>query len=468
MEVVTMANPAGAEERHFLNGNRERLVRELAEWVSIPSIAGMPEHEADVTRSAHWFAAACREAGFPTAEVWPSGNTAAVFAQWHAAPGAPTVLVYSHHDVRAVKPENWDQTAPFTPVVREGRVFGRGSSDAKAQALAHLWAVKAHLAASGRDAPAVNLTFLIEGEEETGSPHFAELLQEHRAELDCDLIVFSDTLQWHEDHPALCTSVRGMIGASLEVRGPLLDVHSGAASGPAPNPIIELSRLISELHDDQGRVTLPGFYADVHELSPERRAELAELPFTTADWLQRSQTRSIVGEEGFTVLERLWERPAIEVISVLAGDPTGMPRAAIPAVATADLSIRIVPGQDPQVVGKQLERWLAERGDNSFEHLLEVQNESAQPPYRTPADLPALAALERAVASGYDTEKVGRMGNAGSGPMQLLTSTLDAPIIFFGTGLIEDKWHDSDESVSIQMLVGGAASLAVLWSELAD
>ena len=459
----------GAGERRFLAEHRTDLVDQLSEWVAIPSVAGMPEHEADVTRSANWLAAAFREAGFPRVELWPHEGGAAVFAQWHEAADAPTVLVYSHHDVRAVKSENWDQTAPFVPVQRGGRLFGRGSSDAKGQALAHLWGVKAHLAATGAEHPAVNLTFLIEGEEETGSPHLAELLREHRSQLDCDLIVFSDTLQWHEEHPAVCTSVRGMLGARLEVHGPVRDVHSGAVSGPAPNPIIGLSRLLSELHDEQGRVTLPGFYDGVGGPTPERRAELAALPFTDADWIHRSQTRSIIGEEGYTVLERLWERPAIEVISIIGGDPTGMPRAVIPSVAATDLSIRIAEGQDTKRVGEQLQAWLAEHGDDNFEYELEVQYESAQEPYRTPAGLPALAALERAVGAGYGVDTVGRMGNAGSGPMSLLTSTLgDAPIIFFGTGLNEDYWHDSDESVSIQVLIGGAATLGVLWSELAD
>lgn len=456
----------GGEERRYLAENRDRLVDELSEWVRIPSIAGVPKHEADVTRSANWLAGALREAGFPTVDVWPSEGGAAVFAQWHEAPGAPTVLVYSHHDVRAVKPENWEQTAPFVPVQRGGRLFGRGSSDAKGQALAHLWAVKAHLAATGSTRPAANLTFLVEGEEEAGSPHLSELLRQHQSELGCDLIVFSDTLQWHHDHPAVCTSVRGMIGARLEVHGPMRDVHSGAVSGPAPNPIIELSRLISELHDERGRITLPGFYDQVPNIPADRRAELAALPFSTADWLERSQTRSIIGEDGYTVLERLWERPAIEIISVIGGDPTGMPRATIPSMAAADVSIRIVSGQDLQVVGDQLEAWLADRADENFDYQLDVQRESAQPPYRTPAGLPALAALERSVSAGYDCDAVGRMGNAGSGPMHLLTSQLDAPIIFFGTGLIEDNWHDRDESVSIELLTGGAASIAILWSEL--
>src|SRR5690554_1110882 len=198
-----MTDGFGVEERRYLAENRDSLVSDLAEWVRIPSVAGVEKHRADVTHSTHWLAAAFRAAGFPTVEVWPSGDTSAVYARWHAAPGAPTVLVYSHHDVRAVKPENWDETDPFTPVVRDGRVYGRGASDAKGQALAHLWAVKAHLAATGRTDPAVNLTFLVEGEEETGSPSLADLIRDHREDLDCELIVFSDTLQWHEDHPAV-------------------------------------------------------------------------------------------------------------------------------------------------------------------------------------------------------------------------------------------------------------------------
>lgn len=450
----------------YLQVHAPLMLDRLSEWVRVPSVAGVPEHAQHLVRSANWLAGELRGIGFPVTEVWAGTGGPAVFAEWMEASTAPTILVYSHHDVRAVKEGNWDQTSPFDPVLRDGRLYGRGSSDAKGQILAHLWGLRAHLAATGREAPAVNLKFLVEGEEEAGSPGLAGLLEAHRDRLSADAVVFSDTLLWRADHPALCTSVRGMLGARLEVYGPLTDIHSGAVSGTAPNPAIELGRLLGRLYDDRGRIALPGFYDDVQDISPTRRAELADLPFDDQDWLERSHTRSIGGEEGYTVLERLWERPALEVFALAAGDPVGVPRAAVPSMASADLSIRTTAGQKVGNVGEQLKRWVKETINSRFDYELSLDTETAQEFYRTPATA-VVDALSRAMARGFGVTEVGRMGNAGGGPAELLSSALDAPVVFFGTGLVEDNWHDSDESVRTDILLAGAATIAYLWEELA-
>jgi acetylornithine deacetylase/succinyl-diaminopimelate desuccinylase-like protein len=280
-------------------------------------------------------------------------------------------------------------------------------------------------------------------------------------------VVFSDTLMWRADHPAVCTSLRGMVGAELQVFGTLRDVHSGAVSGPAPNPAEELAKVLATLHDDQGRIALPGFYDRVAGPSERRRGDLTALPFTEQDWLERSETRSAGGEVGYTVLEQLWTRPAVEVLSLIAGDPVGASRSAVPAVATANLNLRTVTGQQSADVADQLRRWVEDTISDDVTYELTISEEIAQEPYETPDDLPALDALSRAVEDGFGTP-AGRMGNAGGGPAELLARTLDAPVVFFGTGLPEDRWHDSDERVSVEMLVNGAATLACYWLRLAD
>lgn len=476
----------GTDLHAYVRSRRGEIERQLAEWVRVPGVLGDPEHTKDLLRSANWLADAFRELGFPVVDVQPTGESYAVCAEWCEAPGAPTVLVYSHHDVRAAKPENWDQTAPFEPVVREGRLYGRGSSDAKGQILAHLWGLRAHLqqrsltsSAQNPDAlspdapktetpshPAVNLKFLIEGEEEGGSPNLAQLLDEQAEKFQADVVLFSDTLLWREDHPALCVSLRGMLSAEIEVYGPERDVHSGAVSGNAPNPVFELSRLLAQLHDEDGRIAIPGFYDDVEPLPEDLRRALADLPFSEEDWLARSESGAVTGEEGYTPLERLWLRPAVEVTSIIAGDPIGLQRAAVPAVATANLSFRTVPGQRVEKVAELLGQWVEATIGGAFRHSFAPDIETAQEPYRTP-DHPAVAALERAMARGFRADVVGRMGNAGGGPAELLSGSLDAPVLFFGTGLVEDHWHDSDESVSLDVLANGAVTLACFWDELA-
>jgi acetylornithine deacetylase/succinyl-diaminopimelate desuccinylase-like protein len=195
------------------------------------------------------------------------------------------------------------------------------------------------------------------------------------------------------------------------------------------------------------------------------RAELAALPFNEEDWLARTDTRGIDGEAGYTPLERLWARPAIEVLSVLAGDPVGVSRGAIPAVASADLSLRLVPDQTVAEAADQLRRWVADNLTGPVSHELTVGEELGQEPYRTPEGHPAIAALAAAMEAGFGTPP-GRMGNAGAGPASLLATVTNAPILFFGTGLPEDRWHDSDERVRIDVLVAGAATLAHLWARL--
>lgn len=456
------AHPGDERVHAFLAEHLPHLVSELSEWVRIPSVAGSTR-DPELVRSAHWLAGTLDDLGFPRVELWPTGASRTVFAEWVVDPAAPTVLVYSHHDVRAVKAENWSETAPFEPVVRRGRLYGRGASDAKGQVIAHLWGLRAHLL--DREVPAVNLRLLVEGEEELGSPGLAALLDEHEADLEADLVLFSDTTLWRPGSPALCTSVRGMTGATVEVHGPTKDIHSGAASGSMPNSAIELAKLLAALLDEQGRIALPAFSDDVPAIPDERRRELAALPFTEADWLERAHGRAIAGEPGFTVLEQLWERPSVEVVSLISGDPIGPTRAAIPAVATAAISVRTVPGQTPERIAEQLRRWVDEHAPSTVEVVLEVSVESAQLAYRTPPG-PALDAMDAAMRRGFRVPEVGRMGNAGGGPAELLARTSGAPVVFFGTGYIEDDWHDSDESAHLATLLDGAATMAFFWESL--
>ncbi|PZE75695.1 M20/M25/M40 family metallo-hydrolase [Curtobacterium sp. MCBD17_019] len=461
---IAITDTDATEVVRFLAEHRQRVVDELSAWVAIPSVGALPERAIDVERSAHWLAGELRAIGFTT-ELLRAGPSVAVYAEWQVDPALPTVLVYSHHDVRDAKPEEWKETAPFAPVFRDGRLYGRGASDAKGQMIAHLWGLRAHLATRPGGLPAVNFRVIVEGEEELGSTHFADLIETHRDRFACDVVVFSDTLQWKQGNPAVVTSMRGMTGATLTITGPERDVHSGAASGPTPNPVHVLVDVLGRLHDDDGRIALPGFYDDVEELTDERRRELEDLSFDTDVWLERTETRSVTGERGFTVEERLWARPSLEILSVLAGDPTGVSRAVIPSQATAELSIRTVPGQHVHTVAEQVRAFFDEHIPDSVVYELSIPEESGQDPYVTPSG-PALDALDRAMARGHGTPTAGRMGNAGGGPAELLGRELDVPVLFVGTGLPEDHWHSSDESIDLEMLVAGAASIAHLWTEL--
>ncbi|WP_231880272.1 peptidase dimerization domain-containing protein [Microbacterium sp. H83] len=231
------------------------------------------------------------------------------------------------------------------------------------------------------------------------------------------------------------------------------------------NPAHVVADVVSALHDDHGRIRLPRFYDDVDELTSERRADFADLPSDEDEWMARVETTAVDGEEGYTLLERLWARPSIEILALLAGDPLGLERSVIPETAEASFSIRTVPGQRVHTVADQLREFVAEVVPAHVEYTLETDEVIAQEAYISPAGT-ARDALERALERGYGLPLAGRMGNAGGGPADFLAKTLGAPVILIGTGLPDDHWHASDESVSLTMLRRGAASIAHLWEEL--
>ncbi|MEN3357261.1 MAG: hypothetical protein V7637_1243, partial [Mycobacteriales bacterium] len=259
-------------ERRYVEDHVDQLHADLDAWLRIPSISADPARAGDVRRSAEWLAAAFTRTGFPTVEIWETGGAPAVFAEWPADdPRAPAAVVYGHHDVQPVDPEELWQTPPFEPTVRGDELYARGAADDKGQLLFHLLGLPAHLAATGRSAPAVTLRFLVEGEEESGSPHFADLLRAQRDRLHCDVVVVTDTGVFDRGTPSTCTGMRGVTSCQIDFHGPDVDLHSGSFGGAVPNPATALARLVARLHDDAGVVQVPGFYADVVPLTDQER-----------------------------------------------------------------------------------------------------------------------------------------------------------------------------------------------------
>ena len=293
--------------RGYVESNAREFVDDLKQWLAIPSISADPDRHADVRRSAEWLAAHLRAAGFPVTQVLETGGLPAVFAEWPAAdPAAPTVVVYGHHDVQPVEPlEEWD-SPPFEPAERDGLLLARGASDDKGQVLLHSLGVRAALAASAAAAPPVTIKLIVEGEEESGSEHFADLLRRERERLACDVIVISDTTMWAADVPSMCTGMRGLLPVEVTLTGPVRDLHSGSFGGGVPNPLHAMASLLAGLHDEQGRVTLPRFYDRVLPLSETERDLLARLPFDEKRWLaEAGESGAADGEQGFSTLEQI-------------------------------------------------------------------------------------------------------------------------------------------------------------------
>jgi acetylornithine deacetylase/succinyl-diaminopimelate desuccinylase-like protein len=451
--------------RDFIAASAAEFSQSLRDWLSIPSVSADPACHAAVRRSAQWLAGYLKEAGFPVTEVWETGGLPAVYAHWPAAdPAAPRVLVYGHHDVQpAVLGDGWD-SEPFQAYEKDGKIFGRGASDDKGQVLFHALGVRAALAASGAQAPPVTLTLLIEGEEESGSPHFASLLRERSQQLRSDVIVVSDTSMWGADTPSVCTGMRGHVPAEVTVSGPVHDLHSGSFGGGVPNPAVVLARLLAGLHDADGRVTLPGFYDDVAPLSDAERELIARLPFDEKSWLADAGMSSMVyGEAGYSTLERLWTRPTAEVNGLWGGHTGPGGKTIIPKAAHAKLSFRLVADQEPVKVIESLRRYLENFDPNGC--VVTLAAGAGVRPCRSAIDSPAVAAARRAMERAFGREVLFTK-EGGSGPEADLADILGAPLVFVAVGLDADRIHAPNEYVDLSRLLRGAESAAYLWEEL--
>jgi acetylornithine deacetylase/succinyl-diaminopimelate desuccinylase-like protein len=445
----------------------EAFVAQLSEWLRIPSVSGDPDHADDVRRSAEWLTQALRDTGFPTVEVWETPGLPAVFAEWPSEdPDAPTALVYGHHDVQPVTPVDAWEHPPFEPTRVGDRLHARGAADDKGQVLFHTLGLRAHLAATGRTAPAVTVRVLVEGEEESGSTHFADLLRECRERLGCDVVVVSDTGMWSRDLPTVCTGMRGMTDGQVDFRGPAGDIHSGSFGGAVPNPATELARVLGRLHDEDGRVTVGGFYDGVVELTDEERALFARIPYDEAGWLANARSSATHGEAGYTTLERVWARPTAEVNGLWGGYTGAGHKTIVPSTAHAKVSFRLVAGQDPLAVQQRFRDWLADQVPAGIEWDVTYYG-SGVPPCLTPLDHPALAALTRAVRRAFGKEVL-YTREGGSGPEGFLQEILEAPVVYLGVSLPDDGWHAPNEKVDVPQLLKGAEAAAYLWDELAS
>ena len=454
--AVRTAVAAGADD----------MVAGLVEWLRIPSISGDPDHHPDVRRSAEHLAQALRDTGFPTVEVWETAGLPTVFAEWPSDDaGAPTALVYGHHDVQPVTPlELWEHP-PFEPTLDGDRLHARGAADDKGQVWFHTLGVRAHLAATGRTSPAVNLKLVVEGEEESGSPHFAAMLKEKADRLAADVVVVSDTGMWSRETPTVCVGMRGMTDGQLDLRGPSGDVHSGSFGGAIRNPLTELATVLAALHDDDGHVTIDGFYDGVVELTDEERALIAKLPYDEQAWLVNARSDTTYGEKGFTTLERVWARPTAEVNGIWGGYTGAGHKTIVASEGHAKVSFRLVPGQQPRDIQRKFETWLGTVVPPGIEWAMTWYGPGVRPCV-TPLDHPALQAVTRSMAAAFGTDVL-YTREGGSGPEADLQDVTGAPVVFLGISLPEDGWHAPNEKVDVSLLVKGAEAAAHLWADLA-
>jgi acetylornithine deacetylase/succinyl-diaminopimelate desuccinylase-like protein len=447
----------------YLEEHRARFLENLKAVLRIPSVSAQPQHKADVRRCAEHIAAHLKQIGMTRAEVVDTAGHPVVYAEWLGVPGKPTALLYGHYDVQPPDPLELWKTPPFEPVERDGKLYARGACDDKGQVYMHLSAIEAHLAVNQK--LPINLKLVIEGEEEAGSESLEAFLTSRRKELDADLILVSDTSMLGPDQPALTYALRGILYTQIEVVGPTRDLHSGEFGGSVMNPANALAGILAALKDGDGRITVPGFYDTVRELTPTERAAYAAVPFDEAGFIAESGAPMAWGEAGHSTLERIWSRPTLDVNGMWSGYTGEGSKTVLPSFAAAKVSMRLVPDQDPKALFAKFEAHVKSLAPKAV--TVVVKDLHSAKPWITSPDHPMLQSAVRALARAW-TKKPALIREGGSIPvMATFQQTHDLPCILMGFGLHDDQVHAPNEKFSLTSFHGGTKSCAYLYEELA-
>jgi acetylornithine deacetylase/succinyl-diaminopimelate desuccinylase-like protein len=445
----------------YIEQNRTRFQSQLVEWLRIPSISTDTRHRADVARAADFVAQDLGSLGFQV-ETVPTAGHPIVLAQWLAAPAQPTALVYGHYDVQPPDPLGEWQSGPFEPTERGGNLYARGATDDKGQLFTHVKSVEAWLKTVGR--LPINVKFLIEGEEEVGSVHLESFIRSNRPRLQCDHVVISDTSQFAPGIPAITYGLKGLVYFEVFLHGPKQDLHSGMFGGAVANPANNLAALIGSLRDAQGRVLLPGFYDDVLPLEDWERKQFAQLPFDEAEYRAFVGLDALFGEAGYTTLERQWARPTCDINGLTSGYQGEGAKTIIPARASAKISFRLVPNQDPERISGAFRQFVREHCLPGIQH--EIRTYGAGPAVLVAVESPGVQAAVRAIEAGFGRKPV-FIREGGSIPVvSTFKRELGVDTLLLGWGQHDDNLHSPNEKFSLADFHRGIRASAALWNEL--
>jgi acetylornithine deacetylase/succinyl-diaminopimelate desuccinylase-like protein len=448
----------------YLREQRERFMDELMEFLRIPSISALPSHAADVQRAARWVEARMKAAGIESVRTMSTGGHPAVYGDWLHAPGMPTVLIYGHFDTQPVDPLNLWDNPPFEPVIKDGRIYARGATDDKGNLFIPIIVVEAMLNTS-RKLP-VNVKFLFEGEEEIGSPQLPELVAANKGLFSCDMVLSADGTQWEEEQPALILGTRGLAAIFVEVRGPDHDLHSGIYGGTIANPIHALVQILNSMHDQDGRVTVDGFYDDVRPLSDEERSQIGKVPFNLAVYLGETGSPSIHGEPGFTTYERAGARPTLEINGIYGGFQGEGIKTVLPSTAHAKISCRLVADQSPSKIADLLLSHINKVAPPGV-MLTAVKSKSGAMPYLIPSDHRGLEVASSVLKDVYGKDPY-TIRTGGTIPANaVFLEHLKAYTIIFAFGLQDERQHSPNEFFRLSSYERGQKAYGMLLNRLA-
>lgn len=429
----------------YAQQNRHRALEQLKDFVRIPSVSTDPGAKPEMQRAAEWVADQLRSLGFDRVQIMPTAGHPVVYGEHLAAgPAKPTALIYGHFDVQPAEPLDLWQSPPFEPAIRGDNLYGRGASDMKGQVMASLKAVEALLDSGGLP---INIKYLVEGEEEIGSPNLEAFIKDRREMLACDFAINPDTGMIGADYPTITYGLRGLAYFEIRVTGPTQDLHSGIFGGAVHNPAQVLCELIAGMHDDHGRITLPGFYDSVRAISPEEHQELGRLPMDERFYLEQTGAPALKGEAGYSPVEQVAARPTLEVNGLLSGFTGEGTKTVLPSKAMAKISMRLVPDQDPEQVHQQLRRYLEDHAPATIQwEVIKMAGNAAS---ITDRHHPAVEALTRALYETWGKQPLYKREGGSVPVVTQMQQILGIDSVLTGFGLPDDNLHAPNEKIHL-------------------
>ncbi len=447
----------------YIEQNKDRFLNELFDLLRIPSISAQSSHKGDMQTCAEWLAAALVKSGADRAEVMPTEGNPVVYAEKIVDPKARTVLVYGHYDVMPVDPLDEWRTDPFEPVVADGRIWGRGADDDKGQLYMH---AKAFEAMCATDSLPCNVKFMLEGEEEIGSASLYKFCADNKQLLEADIILVSDTSMISFDTPSITCGLRGITYMQVEVTGPDKDLHSGLYGGAVANPANVLTQLVASLVDENGHVTIDGFYDDVRVLTDSERIELNKAPFSLDEYKRAVDVCDVAGEAGYTTIERTGIRPSLDVNGIWGGYIDEGTKTIIPSKASAKISMRLVPDQDFNKIAELFEKHFRKIAPRSVR--VDVRFLHGGAPYVSPTDMPAYKAAERAVEQTFGRKPLPFYSGGSIPIISGFEKILGIKSILLGFGLSQDAIHSPNESYGLDQFYRGIETLPLFYKYFAE
>lgn len=447
----------------YIESNQNAYVEELKDFLRIPSISADPKHKQNVERCAQYVSDQMRKIGLNNIQIFPTDGHPIVYGEWLGAPGMPTVLYYGHYDVQPVDPLNLWHSGPFEPVIKDGYIYARGSSDDKGQVFMNFKSVEAHMKINGK--LPVNVKYIIEGEEEVGSNNLDKFIAAHTDMLKADIVLISDTSFFADEMPSIAYGLRGLCYMEIEMTGPNRDLHSGVYGGAVANPVNELATLIAKLKDKNGKITIPGFYDKVRPLTKKEKDAYKRLPFKRKEYLAELGIKDTFGEKGYSILEQVSGRPTLDCNGIWGGYQGEGAKTVLPSKAGAKISMRLVPNQTPEAVAKLFEKHVKKLCPKTMQ--IRVTTLHGAYPAITDITTKEITAAANALEKVFKKKPLFAREGGSIPVVATFEKLLGLKSVLMGFGLDSDAIHSPNEHFKLANFHRGIKSTALFFDELA-